>query len=251
MKFALLLAFLTVVPFSVHAQCTQKISDLAAAPELFGFHLGMTKEQVKTLVPQIHFGKTDDFGVSKTTINPGFDPKMDAAKFADVRSISLELVDERLTSIWVGFEETYKIQDITEFAASVSKSFRLPNAWSAYKGRGHQMRCADFQLIATTVARAPTLRIIDVSADETIAARRQTKEEQDTAAATAAENVSTESSEPVVEITGDKQSKTYYPNGCQPAKQISENNKVTFKTTADAEKAGFKLAKNCRQATTN
>ena len=36
------------------------------------------------------------------------------------------------------------------------------------------------------------------------------------------------------EIIGDKQSKTYFPNGCQPAKPIAENNKVIFKTTADA-----------------
>jgi len=238
MKFALLLVFLTV-PFSVHAQCTQKISDLAAAPELFGFHLGMTKEQVKSLVPQIHFGKTDDFGVSKTTINPGFDPKMDAAKFADVRSISLELVDDRLTSIWVGFEETYKIQDITEFAASISKSFRLPSAWSAYRGRGHQMRCADFQLIATTVARAPTLRIIDLSADETIAARRQTKEEQDAAAEAAAENGENTS------VVADKKTKTYYPGTCDAAKEISTDNRLVFKTAAEAEKAGFKSGKGC------
>ena len=47
------------------------------------------------------------------------------------------------------------------------------------------------------------------------------------------------------EIIADKQSKTYYPNGCQPAKEIAEANKVTFKTTAEAEKAGFKAAKNC------
>jgi hypothetical protein len=239
MKFALLFAFLTVVPVSVHAQCTQKFSDLPAAPELFGFHLGMTKEQVKTLVPQIHFGKNDDFGVSKTTINPGFDPKMDAAKFADVRSISLELLDERLTSIWVGFEETYKIQDIAAFATSISKSFGLPNAWSAYRGRGQQMRCADFQLMATTVARAPTLRIVDLSADDTIAARRQTKEEQDAAAEVAAENGENTS------VIADKKTKTYYPSTCDAAKEISIDNRLIFKTAAEAEKAGFKSGKGC------
>jgi hypothetical protein len=239
MKFALLLAFLTAVPLSVHAQCTQKMSDLPAAPELFGFHLGMTKEQVKALVPQIHFGKTDDFGVSKTTINPGFDPKMDAAKYADVRSISLELLDERLTSIWVGFEETYKIQDITAFATSVSKSLSLPNAWSAYRGRGHQMRCADFQLMATIVARAPTLRVIDLSADETVAARRQTKEEQDAAAEAATENGENTS------VVADKKTKTYFPITCDAAKEISTDNRLVFKTAAEAEKAGFKSRKGC------
>jgi len=47
------------------------------------------------------------------------------------------------------------------------------------------------------------------------------------------------------EIIADKKSKTYYPNGCQPSKEIDEANKVTFKTAAEAEKAGFKAAKNC------
>jgi len=239
MKLVSLIAFLAVFPLIVHAQCTQKIADLPAAPELFGFQLGMTKEQVKTLVPQIHFGKTDDFGVSKTTINPGFDPKMDAAKFADVRSISLDLLDERLTSIWVGFEETYKIQDITAFATSVSQSLRLPNAWSAYRGRGHQMRCADFQLIATTVARAPTLRILNLSADDTIAARRQTKEEQDAAAEAARDNAEN------TFVVADKKTKTYYSSTCDAAKEISTDNRLVFKTAAEAEKAGFKSGKGC------
>ena len=49
------------------AQCTKKLAELSAAPELPGFHLGMTKEQIKEHVPQTKFGHTDDFGVSKTT----------------------------------------------------------------------------------------------------------------------------------------------------------------------------------------
>lgn len=241
MRFVLFFASLLVFPLSAHAQCTQKISDLASAPELFGFRLGMTKEQVKTLMPQTHFGKTDGFGVSKTTINPGFDPKIDATKFADVRSISLELLDERLTSIWIGFEETYKIQDLIEFAAAISKSLKLPDAWSAYRGRGQQMRCADFQLIATTVARGPSIRIFDLSADDTIASRRQAKEEQDAAAESGGEDGAADE-QPVI---ADKKSKTYYPTGCTAAKNISADNRLTFKTAEEAEKAGFKIVKGC------
>lgn len=241
MKFILIVSFLACIPLTAHAQCTQKISDLPAAPELFGFQLGMTREQIKTLVPQTHFGKTDDFGVSKTTINPGFDPKMDASKFADVRSISLELLDERLTSIWIGFEETYKIQDITEFASAISKSLRLPNSWSAFRGRGHQMRCADFQLIATTVARAPSLRITDSGADNTIAARRQAKEEENAAAEAAAENGAAEDTS----VIADKKTKNYYPNSCHAAKEINADNRLVFKNAAEATKAGFTPGKGC------
>src|SRR5215211_5666815 len=225
---------------SVSAQCTKKMSELPAAPELLGFRLGMTKEQIKARVPQTRFGSADPFGVSKTTINPYFDETIDKSKFEGVRSISLDLVDEKLTSIWIGFDETFKAHTAEEFVKLISQSLQLDGNWSS-KSRGQQLRCADFQLIVTTVARGPSFRLVDIAAEDLIAQRRQAKEEQDSLAEAGA---STDSTEPA-EIIADKKSKTYYPNGCQPAKEIDEPNKITFKTTAEAEKAGFKAAKNC------
>ena len=233
-----------VLLLSVHSasgQCTKKSTELPAAPELLGFRLGMTKEQIKAKVPQTVFGRTDAFGVTKTTINPYFDPTIDKTKFEGVRSISLDLLDERLTSLWIGFDETFKAQTIDDFVKLISQSLQLTGNWSSWRSRGQQLRCADFQLIVTTVANAPSFRLVDTAADDTVAQRRQAKEEQDSVAE---EGGAKEDSEE--EIVGDKQSKTYYSNGCQPAKQIAENNRITFKTTADAEKAGFKLAKNCQ-----
>jgi hypothetical protein len=75
----------------------------------------MTKEEVKVRVPQSVFGRTDDFGVSKTTINPYFDPKIDKSKFESVRSVSLDMLDDHLTSLWIGFDETFKVQSIDDF----------------------------------------------------------------------------------------------------------------------------------------
>jgi len=225
---------------SVSAQCTKKMSELPAAPELLGFRLGMTKEQVKARVPQTKFGRTDDFGVSKTTINPYFDETIDKSKFEGVRSISLDLVDEKLTSIWIGFDETFKAHTAEEFVKLISQSLQVDGNWSS-RSRGQQLRCADFQLTVTTVAGGPSFRLVDVAADDLVAQRRQAKEEQDSLAEAGASNESTEPAE----IIADKQSKTYYPNGCQPAKEIAQANKITFKTTAEAEKAGFKAAKNC------
>lgn len=225
---------------SASGQCTKKSTELPAAPELLGFRLGMTKEQIKAAVPQSVFGRPDPFGVLKTTINPYFDESIDKTKFPSVRSVSLDLLDERLTSIWIGFDDTFKAKTIEEFVKLISQSLQLTGNWSSYRSRGQQLRCADFQLIVTTVAGGPSFRLLDIAAEDTVAQRRQAKEEQD---ALAEEGAKEETEE---EIVGDKQSKTYYPNGCQPAKQISENNKITFKTTTDAEKAGFKLAKNCQ-----
>lgn len=222
---------------SASAQCTKKISELPVVPELSGFQLGMTKEQIKARVPQTKFGHTDHFGVSKTTINPYFDESIDKTKFQGVRSISLDLLDDKLTSIWIGFDETYKVHTTDEFVKLISQSLQVNGNWSSYRAKGQQLRCADFQLIVTTVAGGPSFRLMDVGAENLVAERRQLKEEQDAAAEAAATDDA--------EIIADKQSKTYYANGCQPPKELAEANRMTFKTTAEAEKAGFKAAKNC------
>ena len=226
------------------AQCTKKLTELPAAPELLGFKLGMTRDEIKAHVPQTAFGKADHFGVSKTTINPYFDPKIDKTKFEAVRSISLDLVDDRLTSLWIGFDETYKVQNAEEFVKVISQALGLNGSWSSWRSKGQQLRCADFQLIVTTVAGGPSFRLVDTAAEDLIAERRQAKEEQD-ALAEANATATTESTEATPEIMADKDSKTYYPDGCPPSKPIAEKNKVVFKTAADAEKAGFKAAKNC------
>lgn len=220
------------------AQCTKKLGELPAAPELLGFRLGMTKEQIKAQVPQTVFGRTDAFGVAKTTINPYFDPKIDKTKFEGVRSISLDLLDDRLTSLWIGYDDNFKVKSAEEFLKLISQSLQVPlGSWSSWRSRGQQLRCVDFQLIVTTVAGGPSLRVLDVAAEETVATRRQAKEEQDAAA----EANGGEDSE----ILADKQTKTYYIGTCRPEKEIAEANRIIFKTTDEAEKAGFKLAKNC------
>ncbi|HEY2964618.1 MAG TPA: hypothetical protein VGJ37_19530 [Pyrinomonadaceae bacterium] len=246
---ALLLVAICLVPAqSIFGQCTRKMETLPAAPELFGFHLGMTRDQIKELVPQTVFGRTDHFGVAKTTINPHFDPKIDQKKFEGVRSISLDVLDDRLTSLWIGYEENFKAQTVDEFVKLISASLQLSTPWSSWRSRGQQLRCADFQLIVSTLASGPSLRLVDLGAEETIAARRQAKEEQDALAEAAVANGNSQSATEVktpTEVIGDKQTKAYYPHGCHPEKEISEANRAVFKTAEEAEKAGFKLAKNC------
>ena len=232
---------LLLLPQTVPAQCTKKIGELPAAPELLGFRLGMTKEQIKAHVPQTKFGGTDHFGVSKTTINPYFDETIDKSKFPDVRSISLDLVDDKLTSIWIGFDQTYKAHTADEFIKQLSQSLQVDGTWSS-RSRGQQLRCADFQLTVTTVAGGPSFRLVDTAADDLVAERRQAKEEQDSLAQGSAP---TESTEEPAQLLADKKSKVYYPSGCTPEKQISEANRTVFKTAVEAEKAGFKAAKNC------
>ncbi|HEX5873410.1 MAG TPA: hypothetical protein VFY60_02105, partial [Pyrinomonadaceae bacterium] len=176
-------------------------------------------------------------------INPYFDPTIDQTKFPSVRSVSLDLLDDRLTSLWIGFDETFKAKTIDEFVKLISQSLQLSGDWSSWRSRGQQLRCADFQLIVTMVAGGPSFRLLDVAAEDVVAARRQAKEEQDSAAEVNGDAESAEASEVII---ADKQSRIYYTNDCRPSKEISEANKVVFKNSADAEKAGFKLAKSCQ-----
>ena len=218
-------------------RCSLNIADLPPASELVGFQLGMTREQVKLRIPQVVFGKTDDFGVTKTTINPFFDPQIDKASFEGVRSISLEFLDNRLTSLWIGYDANFKVSSVEEFIKRITPALHLPDAWVAWRSRGQQMRCAGFQLTVTMVADGPSFRIADSSAEAVVAQRRQAKEEEASALSNGTEEIT--------EIVGDKKNKIYYPTGCHAATEIAAENRLVFKSAEAADKAGFKPAKNC------
>jgi hypothetical protein len=231
--FWLLLVALSAVttPSAQQSSCSAKIDQLADAPELRGFHLGMTYDQVKARVPLIQFGRADQFGVAKTSINPSFGPQFDKASFADVRTISLDFMDGKLVTLWIGYESAFKWQKLDEFVAGMSKVLNLPAAWSPKSG-GQQLVCDGFSLFASLIAGSPGIRISDDAAQETIANRR----EEAAAAAEAAEAA----------VIGDQRTKLYYLSGCSEREKVPENGRVTFKDKDEAEKAGYKLAKDCQ-----
>jgi hypothetical protein len=230
------LLLIAVTAVAAQSQCAAKLAELPQPPELSGFHLGMTTDQVKARVPQVKFGRTDPLGLSKTTINPYFDPSIDKTNFADVRSVSLDLLDGKVISLWLGFENTFKWKTVDEFVAEITQSLHLTGEWTA-KGRAQQLRCADFELSVSTIAGGPSLRILDLSGDETLAARRQAREDAAEAEANAPEPT------PVV---GDTRNKIFYPIDCVGLKAVPENKRLAFESPAAAEKAGYKKAVGCR-----
>src|SRR6185295_789591 len=156
-------------------KCTLKLAELPDAPELFGFRVGMTTVQLKQRVPQVTFGSADYFGVLKTSISPDFDPQMDKASLAGIRTVSFDFLDGKLTSLWLGYDGTFKWKTVPEFVSRISRSLHLPDAWQTWRVRGQQLNCADFQLTVSPMTEGPSFRIIDKAAEETIAARRLAK----------------------------------------------------------------------------
>jgi hypothetical protein len=225
--FVLLVMFVIGCTQFATGQCTLKSDQLPDAPELHGFRLGMTPEQAKARVPLLQFGHADEIGVIKTSINPLYDPRFDKVAFADVRTISLDFLDEKLTTLWIGYENTFKWQTVDAFVTGIGKTLNLPAAWVAKRG-GQQMHCDGFTIAVSLIAGSPSVRLSDDAGDETIATRREE-------VAAAAES----------RVTGDKTSKLYYPADCEAAENIPVQNRAVFKNKEEAEKAGYKLAKAC------
>jgi hypothetical protein len=214
-----------------------KLADLPASPELFGFRMGMNELEVKARVPQVRFGKTNEVGVAKTSINPDFDPTIDKASFSGIRTVSLDFLDGRVTSLWFGYDGTYKWHTVPDFVAGISRALQLPDAWIEWKVRGQQITCADFQMTVTTVAEGPSFRIIDEPAEKLIAERREAQE---------AEASTADETEAAAEIVADRKDKVYYVEGCMPLHTIKEADRIIFKSREEAEKAGYKLAGRCQ-----
>src|SRR5207245_4511627 len=85
-------------------QCTIKADQLPDTPELFGFRLGMNFDQVKAREPQVQFGRADEIGVTKTSINPLYDPRFDKTRFANVRTIPFVFRNNKLTRFGIGYD---------------------------------------------------------------------------------------------------------------------------------------------------
>ncbi len=232
----LLILLYAITVLGQENKCTLKLSELPNAPELFGFRMGMSTALAKLRVPQVVFGRVNEFGLSKTSLSPDFDPQIDKTTLSGIRTVSLDFLDGRLTSLWLGFDRSFRWQTVPDFVKGISQSLQLPDVWKPWKVRGQQLACADFQMTVSILAEGPSFHIIDQTAEQTVAARREAKEEQDSAI---------EEGEPG-EIIADKQARVYYLGGCQALNEIKQENRVVFKTKEEAEKAGYTAAKNCQ-----
>jgi len=229
----LLLSLLVTMSFTcivVNAQstsCSLKPDQLANVPELFGVRLGMTPQEVKTPLPLVQFGRADPFGVMKTSFNPHFDPRVDKTAFPDVRTISLDFRDDKLVTLWIGYEATFKWPKLDQFVANFSKSLNVPADWPM-KRNGRELTCDGFSIFASLIGGGPSLRITDDTAQDVIAARVE--------AALEAEEK---------EVIGDIRTKSYYTADCGARDQVPQDRRITFKNKDEAEKAGYTLSKDC------
>jgi hypothetical protein len=158
-------------------KCPLKVAQLKQTPELYGFRIGMTLEQAKAIVPSLQPGQTDDLGFATTSFSPDFNPQIDKTTYVGVRTVSLEFLDGKLFTLWIGFTSSYKWKTLDEFVPGMSTGLGLPvGVWSVNSAKP-TVECSDFEIAASMIGGGPSIRITDTTAKELWEQRRTEKEE--------------------------------------------------------------------------
>jgi hypothetical protein len=159
-------------------KCGLKLVQLKAAPEFHGLRIGMTVDQVKAIVPSLEPDRADDLGFSTTSFSPDFNPQIDKTVYAGVRTVTLDFLDGKLFTIWIGFNDSFKWKTLEEFVPGMSNDLGLPpGAWSADSAKP-MVECDDFELTAQMIGQGPSIRLVDKNARELWEQRRTEKEEK-------------------------------------------------------------------------
>lgn len=174
---SLILACAVASAAQVSRACALNPARLSEAQELYGFHPGMTVEQVKALVPALEMGPTDAAGLSKTSFSPEFHPAIAKTAYQGVRTISLEFFDGRLTSLWIGYNTSFKWKSMEEFVPGMSRALGLTEKWRPRARGGQQLDCGDFQVTAMMIGGSPSIHISDEKAHSTWETRQAAAEE--------------------------------------------------------------------------
>jgi outer membrane protein len=104
------------------------------APEIGGFRLGMTKDQVRALAPILKLGPANEFGVEHDELKSADLENLPGARgfFDGVQGVSLEFTDGLLSFIRVFYPVTSKWESKDEFLTVMAPKFNLRGNWKPF-----------------------------------------------------------------------------------------------------------------------
>lgn len=159
------------------AKCLIKLAEIPSMQELRGFHVGMTIEQLKARLPKLEVRPADEFGFTSLNIFPDYEPGIDKTSFDGVRTISLEMLDGRVFSIWIGYNKAFKWKTLDEFVSGLNTALKLPDHWRS-KFRTRLLDCADFTVAVIPVGENQSIKITDNTAKGLLDKRQAAKVEE-------------------------------------------------------------------------
>src|SRR5215831_2746201 len=166
-------------------KCSLKLDQ---SPQLRGFSMGMTQDQVLRRLPGVSTEKPDKYGLARLRISiintsgviktsahdkpvqlditatPGDGSAfvLDGPKFPDlkgVRKLQMRFIDGRLSYLQIAYDDSSKWDSIDQFVEAISTKLNLPSQWqapaeSAGDGQDKELRCDAF-VISASVAGDP------------------------------------------------------------------------------------------------
>lgn len=173
-----LLIFCALSASAQAGKCNLKLAQLKPAPELHGLRVGMSIDQVKGLMPWVELIRADDLGFSTTSFSPDFNPQIDKTAYAGIRTVTLEFLDGKLFTIWIGFNDSFKWKTLEEFLPGMSAELGLATGVWTVDSSKPTVECDDFELTAQMIGQGPSLRLVDKHARDLWEERRTEKEEK-------------------------------------------------------------------------
>jgi hypothetical protein len=160
---------------AAHAQQSQVCTlNVEQAPELRGFRLGMTADQIKARVPGIQI-KQQEFGASYAFLSSVDFHNLDAVAYKGINDIGFQFLDDRLVRFTVNYQSV-PWKTAGQFAAKVSESLKLPDVWRDGDNFGKVLTCAGFDVTANAGMNAITLNT--PGHNEVVKERREQRDEK-------------------------------------------------------------------------
>ncbi|HVG32183.1 MAG TPA: TolC family protein [Pyrinomonadaceae bacterium] len=167
--------------------------NLAQAPVIGGFRLGMTIDEVQARFPNNQIPAPDEFGISTLHLR-GLQAPAGSA-FEGANNITIEFMDGRLSYIRVSYPPTNQWDNKDEFVANIASRLNVKGRWKPFYDwedktirdsedlRDMALECEGFRLSAGigieglggSGDQTPHLELEDITAARTIKARQDEK----------------------------------------------------------------------------
>jgi hypothetical protein len=173
---------------SANSQCALAV---AQSPEIRGIRLEMSAEKLMAAFPEElnraaidkalkESKKPENYGLGRTELRPV--AGVANPKFGDVNWISVDLLDERVTSFTIQYvNPAWSSTD--QFITKLSESLKLPaaNKWGGDPGGPNKfLRCEGFGVSAFAIpgSTGGMVSVRDALASQTVADRREAEKEK-------------------------------------------------------------------------
>jgi hypothetical protein len=162
-------ALILTVPVGSQQPCSRGLTN---APALFGFRLGMSFDDVRSILgPTIKFWKKPPKN-GEGIFFQNFIEEPPSNTLSGVRALYLRFFNNKLYQVEIFYEDKDRPTKLSDFTNRLSRQIDLPtDSWSIKNGQA-AINCGDFMLTADTILNRH-VELTDDAADQAFKKERQ------------------------------------------------------------------------------